>query len=366
MILQLEDCLDVLKTLYPQYDLLFLFDHSCGHDKQQPNGLNAENMSKNYGGQQSILRPTIIKQVDGYLGPYRRTLNVGSIQNFVFQDDDDGPFWMNEQERAEKKEDKVLEGQTRKRKFTKAELVQKLRERNILVTGTYQKIKECCDENQIQTYENLAKIVPGWNGKQKGLLQSLWERGWINEASLTNYTIDGKTDLLGVRQMGTSLKYLMANCTDFIEEESLLQSMGRQMGATIDRTPKCHPELAGEGIEYSWACSKNKYRLLPLGERRSRDRFKECVRTCLSPDILTKELIRKNSRRAREYMCAYHVFHQQQQQAAQASNTQQQEVAIPTMIESLVKKFKTHRCALDFDHGFVKAAIKEEEEHREK
>ncbi len=36
------------------------------------------------------------------------------------------------------------------------------------------------------------------------------------------------------------------------------------------------------------------------------------------------------------------------------------------MIESLVKKFKTHRCALDFDHGFVKAAIKEEEEHREK
>ncbi len=82
-------------------------------------------MSKNYGGQQSTLRPTIIKQVDGYLGPYRHTLNVGSIQNVVFQDDDDGPFWMNEQERAEKKEDKVLEGQTRKRKFMKAELVQK-------------------------------------------------------------------------------------------------------------------------------------------------------------------------------------------------------------------------------------------------
>jgi hypothetical protein len=26
---------------------------------------------------------------------------------FVFQDDDDCPFWMNEQKRAEKKEDKV-------------------------------------------------------------------------------------------------------------------------------------------------------------------------------------------------------------------------------------------------------------------
>jgi hypothetical protein len=32
MVLQLEDSLDVVKTLYPQYDFLFLFDHSCGHD----------------------------------------------------------------------------------------------------------------------------------------------------------------------------------------------------------------------------------------------------------------------------------------------------------------------------------------------
>ena len=99
-------------------------------------------MSKNYGVQQSVLRPTIIKQVDGYLGSYRCTINVGSIQNFVFQDDDDSSYWMHEHERAEKNEDKVLEGQTKKRKITKAELVQKLRERNFLVTGTYQKNKE--------------------------------------------------------------------------------------------------------------------------------------------------------------------------------------------------------------------------------
>jgi len=70
------------------------------------------------------------------LGPYQRTLAVGFVQSFVFQDDDDGPFWMNEQERAAKKEDKVLEGQTKKRNFMKAELIQRLRERNILVSGT--------------------------------------------------------------------------------------------------------------------------------------------------------------------------------------------------------------------------------------
>jgi hypothetical protein len=39
-------------------------------------------------------------------------------------------------------------------------------------------------------------------------------------------------------------------------------------------------------------------------------------------------------------MCAYHAFHHQWQQAAQASYSQQQEVAIPMMIELLVKKLK--------------------------
>ncbi len=47
MVLQLKDCVGILKCLYPQYDFLFLFDHSCSHDKQQPNGLNVENMLKN-------------------------------------------------------------------------------------------------------------------------------------------------------------------------------------------------------------------------------------------------------------------------------------------------------------------------------
>ena len=55
MVLQLEDCVDVVKVLWPQYDCLFLFDHSCGHDKQRIDGLNAENMLKGYGGKQSKL-----------------------------------------------------------------------------------------------------------------------------------------------------------------------------------------------------------------------------------------------------------------------------------------------------------------------
>ncbi len=44
----------------------------------------------------------------------------------------------------------------------------------------------------------------------------------------------------------------MANCLDFEKEESLLQVNGHEMEVLVDRTPKCHCELASEGIEYTW------------------------------------------------------------------------------------------------------------------
>jgi hypothetical protein len=68
-------------------------------------------------------------------------------------------------------------------------------------------------------------------------------------------------------QPTTSLKYLLSSCKDFEEEKLLLQSMGRKMGVLVDRTPKCHCKLAGEGIDYVWGCSKNYYRRLPLKEK---------------------------------------------------------------------------------------------------
>ena len=50
------------------------------------------------------------------------------------------------------------------------------------------------------------------------------------------------------------------------------------------------------------------------------------------------------------------------------SNTNQETNLTPTMgnlaatpvkVEKMVKLFKTHRCALDFDHGFCKASFRE-------
>jgi hypothetical protein len=81
MVIQLEDCVDVLQVLYPQYDFLFLFDHSCGHDKQREDGLNVDKMTKGYGGAQKKLRDTTIQQHQGYLGQYSPKLQPGDVQS---------------------------------------------------------------------------------------------------------------------------------------------------------------------------------------------------------------------------------------------------------------------------------------------
>jgi hypothetical protein len=72
--------------------------------------------------------------------------------------------------------------------------------------------------------------------------------------------------------------------------------MGCSMGVEVDRTPKCHCEIAGEGIEYTWAHSKNYIRNILLDKKRGKENFKACVRHCLSRELLTTRVIQKFSK----------------------------------------------------------------------
>ena len=72
---------------------------------------------------------------------------------------------------------------------------------------------------------------------------------------------------------GTLLKEMMASLVDFSEEETLLQYHGALLNVIVDRTPKCHPEIAGEGIEYDWAAAKQYYCLLRIKEKRRKQSF---------------------------------------------------------------------------------------------
>jgi hypothetical protein len=112
---------------------------------------------------------------------------------------------------------------------------------------------------EIPLVELVEKTQLGWEGQPKGMLQILWEHGWNDINNLGKYTVSGKKNELGVIDTEFSLKHLLGSCRDFEEEESLLQARGTSLGVMVDRTPKCHCELLGEGIEYSWGCAKNYY-----------------------------------------------------------------------------------------------------------
>ena len=88
-------------------------------------------------------------------------------------------------------------------------------------------------------------------GKPKGMLQALRECGFIDpEKNENDYTVSDKKDKYGNIRQNTSLQILIESLLDFVQEETLLQWHGRLLGVEVERTPKCHPELAGEGIEY--------------------------------------------------------------------------------------------------------------------
>lgn len=93
---------------------------------------------------------------------------------------------------------------------------------------------------------------------------------------------------------------------DFRNEITLLQYHASKLGVILDRSPKCHPEIAGEGIEYGWAFSKQEYRKLPISLKRTKAKFWELVEKCISNvGVLSLKRMRLCSKRARQYMLLY-------------------------------------------------------------
>jgi hypothetical protein len=195
------------------------------------------------------------------------------------------------------------------------------------------------------------------------MLQILFERGIIDPTQISKYTVDGRNDVFGNLIAETSLKHLMEQLSDFQDEETLMQYHGRRLGVKVDRTPKCHPEMAGEGVEYDWAAAKGFYRRLPICEKRSKAKFRESVTRCLDiQDVLTIERQRMFSRRAREYMVAYHAIDNQADDVAKnldekKDGMQRNPLMTAYLIEKIVKVFKTHRSTADFDCGFVAGIV---------
>ena len=138
-VVQLEDCIDCVRVLLPEFDHVFLFDSSSGHRKKREGGLDATHMNNGYGGAVPTMRDTIM--VEGCLGPKSpRMLQLGETQRMSFGDGDIGPFWMTPTEQKAKMndwEEPFKQGANTSEPKKKYELMAELREKGVTLPSRH-------------------------------------------------------------------------------------------------------------------------------------------------------------------------------------------------------------------------------------
>ena len=57
-----------------------------------------------------------------------------------------------------------------------------------------EELDELAKKFDIELTYDLEVVEEGWLGNPKGLLQVLWEKGWIDENNVSKYTLKGKAN----------------------------------------------------------------------------------------------------------------------------------------------------------------------------
>ena len=187
--------------------------------------------------------------------------------------------------------------------------------------------------------ERGVKLFRGNVGKPKGKKQVLWEGGlW-------------KTGLRCGPKVprNENIDIILGECPDFMKEQSQLQHLVKSRGHRLIMSPKCHPELAGVGIEYSWGKSKLEFR------RGINDcvalHLEKNVREALdTADVLTLGRVRLYARKTRDYRRVYAMI-SEDGEAIHSRNADGKEGY--ALIETMVKTRKAHRNIVDMEQRFL-------------
>ena len=175
MSLQFEDVVNRLMVLYPEYEFVFLFDHSQGHARKQHGALNAQQMSRNYGGTQPIMRDTTIMNTIGYLGTHLPCmLDVGQVQSLVYKAEDIGPWYLSPGEQRELQRHNKPTGRSRTVERSKKLLIKALTDAGVEFqqnrSFTKKELQDFARMQGIELSEQKEQIIIGWEGQAKGLL----------------------------------------------------------------------------------------------------------------------------------------------------------------------------------------------------
>ena len=178
------------------------------------------------------------------------------------------------------------------------------------VRGNLDEVQKLATNLNIPTKATSKKILEGRVGKPKGMMQVLWERGFLNPSKSSNELMRlyrFKKDKQTKQDIpGSSLIEIIENLPDFKTELTLLQYRASQLGVTVECSPKFHPEIAGEGVNFCWALGKNTYCTHIVEEKRTKNKYFELVKRCTcSETIITMQEVCMFRQQTCQYMLAY-------------------------------------------------------------
>ena len=150
----------------------------------------------------------------------------------------------------------------------------------------------------------------------------------------------------GIPDEPYSLVSIVGRCQDFLNEPTAMAELSQLLGHEQEKTPKKHPELAGEGVEYMWGKSKMTYRHNNNYSSNAKN-LEQRVRDALDPNlVLPIKRVRAMQRKANDYKRSYMALEE-------SSGGDDLEYAD---IEKMKEKCKAHRSSLDQDYAFIKNA----------
>ena len=329
---QLLNVLDAYEFLDPDMQVVMEIDHSSGHAKQREDGLHVSNMNVKYGGKQRVLRDSIM--IEGCLGPEEAKmyfadgkwstefsegatcvdlkLKIGDTQTSTFAVGAPPPFYDWDAPR----ENTVVKSK-RSRKACEGEGISPSGDGEDAAAGAAPAPRE--------------KMKEGYERKAEGVKQYLWERGWWKA---------GMSSAAKVSDDKNVNKVLQA-LPDFKNEGTALQHIVESRGHILLLSPKCHPEVAGVGIEYSWGFSKQKFRRV-YNDEVPKHLHANIAKSMCTEKHLTIGRVRRFARRTRDYCRAYRDL------ALRGVVAKSKD-----MIEKMRNRQKAHRNILDMEIGFL-------------
>mmetsp|Transcript_24742 Transcript_24742/g.40115 ORF Transcript_24742/g.40115 Transcript_24742/m.40115 type:complete len:503 (+) Transcript_24742:505-2013(+) len=384
MIIQLEDCLDALDALYSSrpedvdvqqqrhmtrvpntttvlfrhYDYAFGFDHSQGHDRKRPDALDSNDLRKGPSSTARHMRPSKIVSEDqlcNWYPDHPLKLKVGDTQKMQFEETDNwgnlekGPEEWSEEQRQYRADVIDTDTPVVEKEKNRDELAADLQARNMFAKGTKAQLQERCRNANIPVKKQVPKFKhKTFIGMSKGKFQILLERGFINPDRSTwkKYTLEGTRDERGQINNRYCLNHLMGLLPDFENEKTLLHHHGEALGCIIYNSPKCTPEIAGEGIEYDWGVSKLYYKAQDVDRKRKRTNFEALVSEAIGETVLSLDTVRRNAKRAREFMISYYELEKNDEKTA------------PSDLKKMMKTRRAHSSVIDMDKGFMSNRLK--------